>query len=351
MVKSSAVRARREGRGQTLLPVLASLPPPPQAAFPYTERPTSVSVLPAAATKPARAARPAPQTLIPPVPEARRPRSRCQRTPRLTGALGRGSAAGSVIRALVPLRGPRPVTSPPQATPPRSVTWEIRLQDAPGMRGDSRSTAARGQAAPTLNVPSTSPAPPRGTNPPLRGLLVPEQEPEACGWRELLKRRQSTLRALKVLSDVRPRQPSKKHRHPAQRPETCRPGSAHPLVGSCGCRGRSARRRAQEAGGAQGKGEPTSQAQPRVRLLRPGLTRASTALPPRAGHGRHWDPVVPQAVLHWFPKQNPESGTPSRRQGGVSGQGHQAAGLGSVSRQVTNHLKQSHSLAGDTRRP
>lgn len=218
------------------------------------------------------------------------------------------------------------------------------------MRGDSRSTAARGQDPPPFNVPSTSPAPPRGTNPPLRGLPVPEQEPEARGWREPLKRRQSTLRALKVLQDVRPRQPSKKHRHPAQRPRPAAPALRTPSWGP------AAAEDAQRGAAHRRPGAPRGRragltGSDRVRLLRPGLTRASTAIPPRAGHGRHWDPVVPQAVLHWFPKQTPESGTPSRRQGGVSGQGHQAAGLGSVSRQVTNHLKQSHSPAGDTRRP
>lgn len=122
----------------------------------------------------------------------------------------------------------------------------------------------------------------------------------------------------------------------------------------------------QEAGDAR-RGAPPGMGAPRgsaSRLHRkpgscgrPGPTRASTTTPPGQDTGAtgtpapHPGPVLPQAVLHCFRKQNPESGTPSRRQGGVSGHGHQAAGLGSVPRQVTNHLQQSHAPAGDARRP
>lgn len=165
--------------------------------------------------------------------------------------------------------------------------------------------------------------------------------------------------------------PVKSTQPPAQSPETCSPGSPHLHVASCGCRGRSeapyptgGRGRPAVAplpgmGAPRGRASRLHSAQKRVRPLRPAWPHSSLHDDPSPGQDTgaigtpvaRRGPVVPQAVRHCFRKQNPESGTPSRRQGGVSGQGHQAAGLRSVSRQVTNHRQQSHSPAGDTRRP
>lgn len=94
-----------------MLPILPSLPLPPQAAFSYIEQPTSVSLFSGCCNKNSvgwvacRA-----NVAFPQFPRLGRPRSRCQQTPWLTGGcLGRGSSLGSCIRALIPfLRAPTP---------------------------------------------------------------------------------------------------------------------------------------------------------------------------------------------------------------------------------------------------
>lgn len=162
----------------------------------------------------------------------------------------------------------------------------------------------------------------------------------------MLKRRQQTLHEPSQCSGRAARTAQQKAPTPGLEPADPQPRPPRLHVGSGGRRGRSQRGPPpQEAGDAR-RGAPPGVGAPRGSASRlhsksgscgrPGPTRASTTTPPGQDTGAtgtpapHPGPVLPQAVQHCFRKQNPESGTPSRRQGGVSGQGHQAAGLGSV---------------------